>query len=203
MTAEVYVDFVCPWCYIGHRRLENALTGLQPERRPTIVWRSFQLDPGASTVPSGSAASAMRGWYPAAGEADARIARIVKAGADEGLRLDLDRALPVNTFDAHRLSHLATRHGLAEAMHKQIFSAYHSRGLNIADHEVLTALAVSAGLGRDEVRGMLASDSFGDAVRDDGLRARALGIRSVPTLMAGANPAGAGETLRRALYPGD
>lgn len=183
MAGEVYFDFVCPWCYVGHRRVEKARALFPLARQAVIHWRSYQLDPAAGAVPTGSAADAMRGWYPAAGEAAARMTRIVSAGEDEGLRLDLERALPVSTFDAHRLSHFAARHGLMAPMNERIFDAYHVRGLNIADHSVLLELATQAGLSRDQVCAVLVDSSFGVVIRDSRRRAQALGVSSVPTLI--------------------
>ncbi|WP_167856153.1 DsbA family oxidoreductase [Natronospirillum operosum] len=185
MSVEVYVDFVCPWCYIGHRRLERVRAGLPAGHLPKIIWRSYQLDPEASAVPAQTAAEAMRGWYPSAAEAEARIARIVSAGREEGLLLDLERAQLVNTFDAHRVSHLAMEMGLAEALHERIYRAYHTEGRNIADHQELTAIAGEAGMDRTSVEAMLASDRFGSAVRADTRRASARGINSVPSMALG------------------
>ncbi|GGA41577.1 DsbA family oxidoreductase [Pelagibacterium lentulum] len=183
MSVEIYSDFLCPWCYIGHRKLEKAHAALPSVRRVAIVWRSYQLDPDASTLPTQTAAQAMRGWYPEPGEAEARLERIVSAGRDEGLHIDLERALPVNTFDAHRVSHLAKSQALSEPLNELVFRAYHVEGLNIADHEVLIAIAGEAGLNREEVKSLLATDEFSDSVRADIGRAAKLGIRGVPTLV--------------------
>lgn len=182
MSIEVYSDFVCPWCYIGHRKLEKARAALPVERRPQIVWRSYQLDPDASTAPTQTAAEAMRRWYPAAGEAEARMERIVSAGRDEGLDLDLERALPVNTFDAHRISRFAASIGVVESLNERVFRAYHVEGLSIADHDVLVTIAGEAGLSRAEVKNLLATDKLSDTVRAGVGRASQRGVRGVPTL---------------------
>lgn len=183
MSIEVYSDFVCPWCYIGHRKLEKARAALPSAHRPSVVWRSYQLDPDAGVVPTRTAAGAMRGWYPNAEEAEARMARIVSFGRDEGLHIDLERALPVNTFDAHRISHLAMSLGLVGTLNELMFRAYHAEGLNIANHDSLIAIAKEAGMDSDVVKDLLATDRFSDAVHADISRALREGVRGVPTLI--------------------
>ncbi|MDD7973035.1 DsbA family oxidoreductase [Roseinatronobacter alkalisoli] len=183
MSIEVYSDFVCPWCYIGHRRLQNALAALPRGAGKAIIWRSYQLDRDASKVPGPTAAQAMRGWYPDTDEAEARIARIIATGRDEGLDLHLHRALPVNTYDAHRLSHFANNAGLADAMRERLFRAYHTEGLNIADADVLLQLAVEVGFDRIDIRRVLETDGFGGTVRTDIDRGSRQGVSGVPYIV--------------------
>ena len=183
MSIEVYFDFVCPWCYIGHRKLEKARAALPSAHRPSVVWRSYQLDPDAGVVPTRTAAEAMRGWYPNAEEAEARMARIVSLGRDEGLHIDLERALPVNTFDAHRISHLAMTLGLVGPLNELMFCAYHADGLNIADHEILVAIASQAGMNSEEVKDLLSTERFSDAFHTDISRASRERVKGVPTLI--------------------
>jgi predicted DsbA family dithiol-disulfide isomerase len=192
MSVEVYSDFVCPWCYIAHQRLQTALSEIPHGSRPEITWRSYQLDPKASKIPDLTAAQAMLGWYPSLGEAEMRIARIISSGRDEGLHLDLHHALPVNTFDAHRLSHFAKGTRLTDAMRERLFRAYHKEGLNIADPDVLTKIAVDVGFYRTEVDSFLLTDRFSEAVQADIDRGSQKGIRGVPHIvMDGGQPVSA------------
>lgn len=183
MSIEIYSDFLCPWCYIGHRKLGKAVAALPQQIRPQPRWRSYQLSPNESRHPGITAAEAMRGWYPNEVEAVARIARIKEAGRLEGLQLNLDLARPVNTFDAHRLSHMAMSVGLTEPVHELLFHAYHTVGENIADGNVLVEIARSAGLNVDDVCVMLGTDRFGDAVRADQIRAKQNHVNGVPTMI--------------------
>ncbi|MQY08380.1 DsbA family oxidoreductase [Actinomadura macrotermitis] len=179
MLIEVYADILCPWCYIGKRRLSAALAGL--EERVEVVWRSFELGPDASREPGVSAAEAMREWW--GDETEARVARIRSLGAAEGLDLAMDRARPVNTFDAHRLIHLATERGLGDAMAERLLRAYHTEGLNVADLGVLAGLGVEAGVESAEAHAVLNGDRYAERVREDERRGRARGIGGVPTLV--------------------
>ena len=128
---------------------------------------------------------------------------MTKVGADDGLDFRFDRARPGNTFDAHRLLHLAHAHGKQAEMKERLFQAYMHEGRSIADHDVLLELATEVGLDRDRVAAVLASDELGEAVRSDETLARELGINGVPFFViagrygvSGAQPA---EVLREAL----
>lgn len=183
MLVEVFGDVLCPWCYIGKRRLESALTELDVE----VVWRAFELDPGGSRVPGETAAEAMAEWW--GDRAEARVAQIRSLGATEGLELNLHLARPVNTFDAHRVARLAAADGRGGVMVERLLRAYHTEGLNVADPEVLRRLGVETGLDGDRVDGVLVGAEFADEVRDDRRRAVELGVSRVPTLVIdGAAP---------------
>ncbi|RJL34546.1 DsbA family oxidoreductase [Bailinhaonella thermotolerans] len=186
MRIEAYIDVMCPWCYIGKRRLETALAELPGRERVEVVWRSLELAPDSDRTPGPTAAEAMVRWRGAA--APARVALIHETGAAEGLEIDLRKSRPVNTFDAHRLIKLGADAGRADETLEVLYRAYHSEGLDIADHGVLTALAAEAGLPAADARAMLAGEAYGDAVRADESRARALGVQGVPTLVIGDAP---------------
>ncbi|MFI6928293.1 DsbA family oxidoreductase [Nonomuraea spiralis] len=184
--VEVYADVLCPWCYIGKRRMSAALEGIPAAERPRIVWRSFELAPDAGRTPGPTAAEAMAGWL---GEgAPARVALIRSLGAAEGLALNLHLARPVSTFDAHRLHHLAAAHGLADQAMEHLLHAYHTEGLNVADPQVLRRVGAEAGLPGEEVETLLAGDGYGEQVRADRRRAAAHGVTGVPSLVIGGGP---------------
>lgn len=186
VRVEVHADILCPWTYIAKRRLDKASSQLGGAR-VEIVWRSFELGPDLGRVPSLSAAQSIR---DARGhEAGARIERIVTLGALEGVTLDLERARPVNSFDAHRLVHLGARVGRADATMERLLRAYHTEGENISEHDVLLRLASETGLDAEEVRSTLAGEDLAEAVRSDERLARERGITSVPMMLtAGASP---------------
>ncbi|MFC5183796.1 DsbA family oxidoreductase [Actinomadura harenae] len=180
MRAEVFFDVLCPWCYIGKRRLSAALKAVPGAE---VVWRSRELGPDASSVPAGTAAELIASYQPSPEHAAARIEHIRTLGAAEGLALNLDKARPVNTFDAHRLIHLGASQGRADQVLERLLRGYHTEGLNIADTDVLRTLAADAGLTSDEVDEVLAGDAFADSVRADERRADELGVQGVPTLV--------------------
>jgi predicted DsbA family dithiol-disulfide isomerase len=198
MKIEVFADVLCPWCYIGKRRLAAALTG---QDGIEVVWRSFELGPEQGTVPGPTAAEAMVQWW--GDRAPVRVARIRAVGAEDGLELNLHLARPVNTFDAHRLVHLAGEHGLTDEVVERVLRGYHTEGLNIADQAVLERLGTEAGLAEDDVRALLAGDAHADDVRADERRAAELGVTGVPSLVIDGRPAVSGvqppEELRRLI----
>ena len=200
MQVEVYADVLCPWCYIGKRRLTAALD--EHHGRIEVVWRGYELDPAASRVPGPTAAEAMTGWW---GErAPARIALIESLGAAEGLELNLHLARPVNTFDAHRLCHAAG--AAADRMWERLLRGYHTEGLDVADPQVLQRLGADAGLDPDRVRAVLTGDDHADDVRADRRRAAGHGVTGVPALVVdGRAPVSGVQSvgeLRRLLEPG-
>lgn len=189
MTVELYVDPLCPWCFIVERRLTVALRDLGAG--VDLVLRSFELDPAMRREPGATAAEQMRdpAWWGA--EAETRMDRIRALGEAEGVAIDLERARPVNSFDAHRLIQFAQDHGAGLAMLGAILRAYHSDALNIADHPVLTDLASEIGLPSPAAERLWASDDYADQVRADEQRARKSGVRGVPTfVLPGRGPVG-------------
>ncbi|HVL94132.1 MAG TPA: DsbA family oxidoreductase [Acidimicrobiales bacterium] len=200
MQVEVWSDVVCPWCYIGKRRLEGALARFPAGDEIEVVWRSFELAPG---LPAGQEVDLLDHLAAKYGvtrdEARAMNERVTALAAGEGLGLRLDLARRGSTFDAHRILHLARARGgdeMQEALAEALFDAYQTGGQPIADHSTITAVAVGAGLDAGEVRSALAGDAYADAVREDERRARALGATGVPFFVvdgriavAGAQPA--------------
>ncbi|MDA8369997.1 MAG: DsbA family oxidoreductase [Nocardiopsaceae bacterium] len=151
--------------------------------RLEIVWRSYELDPAPKEgpAPTPTAAEMMAQWW--GGEAPARIARIRELGAAEGLELNMHLSRPVNTFDAHRLCHLAADRGRAEQMLERLLRAYHTEGLNVADPRILERLGAEAGVDAAEVRALLAGDAYAESVRADERRAAEQGVTAVPSVV--------------------
>lgn len=183
MSVEVFSDFVCPWCYIGHARIMAAQATIPTPNQQPIVWRSFRLEPDTTRQAGITAAELMLDWVSSPEEVEARLASVAVAAAAAGLTIDLRRALPVNTMDAHRLSHFAANSGAQATVHDGIYRAYHADGQDISDRATLTRIASEAGLYAGEVRKVLESDAFRDAVLADATRATRIGIRSVPSLV--------------------
>lgn len=180
MRIEVWSDVVCPWCYIGKRRLETALDGFEQED-VEVVWRSFELDPSAPTEPREDLDEALAAKYGMTlEEARDMMERMRSAGAEEGLELNFDRARGGNTLDAHRLLHFAAFRDAQARMKERLFKAYMTEGRSISDRDELARLAGEVGLDGQEVRTMLDTDAFIDEVRRDERRAREIGIRGVP-----------------------
>ena len=181
MELEIWSDVVCPWCYVGKRRMEAALARFEHGDEVHVTWRSFELDPRAPAVREGRYADRLATKYGlSVAEAQAMIDRMTKAAADEGIAFRFDIARPGNTFDAHRLLHLAAVHRVQDQLQERLLAATFSEGQAIGDHEVLVRLATDVGIDADEVARMLASDDYAEAVRSDERVAAELGITAVP-----------------------
>jgi predicted DsbA family dithiol-disulfide isomerase len=182
MRMEIWSDVVCPWCYIGKRRLETALETFDGDVE--VVWRSFQLDPSAPVVPVETVAESLGRKYGGGPEGGkAMIDRVEAVAAEEGLLFRHHASLRVNTVDAHRVLHLALETGgpaLQGRLKEALLAAYFVETENVADHDVLVRIAGAAGLPEPRVREVLGSDEYADAVEADIREAAALGATGVP-----------------------
>jgi predicted DsbA family dithiol-disulfide isomerase len=179
--VEIWSDIACPWCYVGKRRFEAALAAYEHRDEVQVTWRSFELDPSAPREREHDGATHLAEKYGTSrDEALAMQQRMTDAAAGDGLELRFDIARGGNTFDAHRLLHLAAAHGIQDAMKERLMRAYLTEGQLIGDPAVLARLAVEAGLPEDEVRDTLATDRFAADVREDERTAERIGIRGVP-----------------------
>ncbi|HEX3802172.1 MAG TPA: DsbA family oxidoreductase [Solirubrobacteraceae bacterium] len=181
MDVEIWSDINCPWCYIGKRRLESALSQFAHADQINVTWRSFELDPEAPVESPGNGAARIAEKYGVSVErAHEMEQNVTDIAAGEGLEYDLEHARIGSSFDGHRLIHLAARHGLQNEMEERLFRARFTDGKLISDHDTLVELAVELGLDADEVRTMLAGDEFADEVRQDEATAHRFGISGVP-----------------------
>lgn len=181
MLVEIWSDVVCPWCAIGKARFERALADFEHADEVEVRWRSFELDPNRRGTLEGDYAELLARKYRTTREqAQGMVDRMTAAGAEDGIEFRFDIARPGNTFDAHRLLHLAAERGIQHQVKARFLAGYHSEGVAIAEHEELTDLAVEAGLDRAEVATVLAGDDWADAVRADEEQAHDYGISGVP-----------------------
>jgi predicted DsbA family dithiol-disulfide isomerase len=197
LRVDVWSDIVCPWCAIGKRRLEAALARFPHRDDVEVVWRAFELDPSAPTVREGDNAARLAEKYGRTkAQAEAMIQSVTDTAAKDGLDFQLSRARSGNTFDGHRVLHLAAERGLQDAVKERLLRGYMSEGQAIGEHDVLVRLASEAGLDAEEVRAVLASDRYAREVREDEETAQRLGIHGVPFFVlagkyafSGAQPA--------------
>lgn len=188
LRIDVWSDVVCPWCYVGKRRLEKALAAFPQSDRVEVVWRSFELDPSAPREAKGDlnhAERLARKYGMSVKEAESRTEHLVSVAANDGLALRFERTRPGNTFDAHRLLHLARKRGVQNALKERLMRGYFTEGEAIGDREVLARLGADAGLDEEEARAVLATDQEAEAVRADERRAAELGIHGVPCFVFG------------------
>jgi predicted DsbA family dithiol-disulfide isomerase len=197
VRVEVWSDVVCPWCFIGKRRLEAALERFPHRDEVEVVWRSFQLDPSVPEGETHPTLPALAAKYGRSVEKMRGTMRHVEeTAAAEGLRYDLAAGVSGNTLLAHELLHLAAEHGLQGAMKERLLHAHFEQARSVFDVDSLAALAVEVGLDESEVRAALADSRYRPAVQEDVATARALGATGVPFFVvdrrygaSGAQPA--------------
>ena len=197
MRVEIWSDVVCPWCYIGKRRFEQALAAFPHRDEVEVHWRAFELDAGAPAERIGDYATNLATKYgvPVA-KGQEMVDTMTATAAQDGLELHFETARPGNTFDAHRLLHLAGERGVQDAVKERLLRATFTEGEPIGDHDTLVRLVAEAGLDADEAREVLASDRYALEVRGDEQQAQAYGISGVPFFVvdgkygvSGAQPA--------------
>jgi predicted DsbA family dithiol-disulfide isomerase len=179
MHIDIVADVICPWCFVGKRRLERALA-LRPDLRVTLSWHAFELNPDLPSegIPRALYLSARFG---SSGSAERLSANVYAAGRRVGIGFAFERIQRTpNTLRAHRLIHLAAKDGRAEQVVEGLFRAYFIEGLDTGNIDTLAAIAVRAGLDRFEVRRYLTSEAGSGEVRAEEQRARRLGIHAVP-----------------------
>jgi len=209
MNVEIWSDVVCPWCYIGKRRLERAVASFGHPGEVTITYRSFELDPDAPVQRSGTQAEHLaRKYGMTIAQAEQASQQMTQRAAADGLEFRFDLIRGGNTFDAHRLLHLAEDLGLQPEMKERLLRATFTEGLPIADRPTLVRLAAEVGLPAAQVQAVLDGDSYADAVRADEQQAARYGITGVPFFVADGKYAVSGaqppevllELLRRAYH---
>jgi predicted DsbA family dithiol-disulfide isomerase len=185
IRIDVVSDVVCPWCYVGSKRLEAALAGL-PDVVAEVHWRPFQLDP---TIPAEGMdrKTYMRNKF---GNDDARLKamhdRLIESTLDAGIPFAFDRIkVAANTLDAHRLIRWAGGQGPAvqDKVVRALFKANFEDGRNIGDHAVLTEIAAGAGMDVAVVTALLPTDADRQAVRDEITQAQRMGVTGVPCFL--------------------
>lgn len=204
MRVDIWSDVVCPWCYLGKRRFERALAEFDRRDEVEVVYRSFELDP---RMPRGEAQPKAPLLAAKFGKSEAEMremeARLERLAAEDGLEYHLEGSLIGNTFDAHRVLHLARERGMQAAVTERFFRAYFTEQRSLFDVDSLADVAVDAGLEREEVLHVLKEGTYADAVRADVEQARALGANGVPFFVLddryGVSGAQSAETFTAAL----
>lgn len=204
MQIEIWSDIMCPFCYIGKRKLENALNQFAHRDQVEIVWKSFQLNPYLETEPEKSTYQSLAEHKGISlTEARQMTEYVTNMAQAEGLTFDYDKAVVANSFDAHRLIQMAKQQGKGDAAEERLFQAYFTEGANIADRHTLVKLGSDIGLEAADVEQMLRQGAFAVEVKNDIREAQRIGVRGVPFFVlnrkygvSGAQPA---ETLLGAL----
>lgn len=206
IVVDVVSDVVCPWCYIGKRKLETALSELRLREAGLVItvrWHPFQLNPDLPRegIPRAAYLEAKFGGKARAAEIYARVKSV---GEEVGIAFDFDRiSRQPNTLDAHRLIAWAQQRGDADALTERLFHAYFIEGRSLSDRDELLRVASAAGLPEDETRALLASAARREDVEAEDREARAVGIGGVPFFIFNGKTAVSGahdpDTLLQAI----
>lgn len=181
MRIDVWADVVCPFCYIGQHELEKALKQFEHGDAVTVVLHSYELNPDMPKEFSGTLHEYLA-QHKGVSVTDAKAmnADVTQYAAEVGLTFHMDIAKPANSFDAHRLVHLAKEYKKENEVMEKLHAAYFTEGKNIADRTVLVALAVENGIPEKAVENMYATSEYTGEVRDDEAKANEIGVTGVP-----------------------
>ncbi|MEB2775319.1 DsbA family oxidoreductase [Algoriphagus sp. D3-2-R+10] len=181
MKIEIWSDIACPFCYIGKRKIEKAISKFPHKNEIEIEWKSFQLNPEQITEPDKSSAeylAELKGWTLE--QTKEITGNVANMAAQEGLEYHLDKTVVANTRKAHRLLHLAKSAGKGDEMKESLLKAYFTSAVNIDDDAVLLGLGRGIGLDDSVINEVLTSDKFESEVEQDIYEARQVGVRGVP-----------------------
>lgn len=178
MKVEIWSDVACPFCWIGRHHFEKAVAQMKPENL-RVEWRSFELDPSARREYDEDLYSLLAKKYGQPRSWAVESSDQLRAKGEQlGLTFNFDRVVPTNTFDAHRLLHLAKSKGME--LEEAMFRAYFQEGKKISDPDTLLMVGVEAGMEKEEIHRLLNSDLFSNEVREDERLSREFGVRGVP-----------------------
>lgn len=188
MKVEIWSDVTCTHCFTAKRKFERALSQFKNRDKIEVIWRSFELAPGLKTDPNKFLPQFLQELQGISLEhAQDMIDHVTDSVKEVGLEYNLNKAIPANSFNAHRLSHFAKVRGLQDKMEERIFNAHFIEGKNIDDIPTLTELAKEIGLNASEVKNILETAKFADQVNQDLAEAKLIGITSVPKFIFNTN----------------
>lgn len=181
MKIEIWSDIACPWCYIGKRRFEKALSEYEHKDAVEITWRSYELQPGGpQDGPEGAVEHLMAKYGRSREQVLEMLEAATQAAAGEGLAYNLPESKMTSTFDAHRLTKLAQEHGVLAEVMEGLMHAQQCEGADVGNPETLLGIGLGAGLAADTVSALLEGELFREDVLSDQARARKLGVSGVP-----------------------
>lgn len=181
MKIEIWSDFACPFCYIGKTRFEQALSSFKHKDEVEIVYKAYQLNPGAPKVMKGSPAEAFaKGHRVSVAKAEEKFDMFVKAAKEVGLVYNYDIIQMTNSLDAHRIAKWARKYNKEEEVTARFMTAYFTDGKNLADYDTLVEMVGELGLDKTEAKKVLESGEFRNVVEDEINEGRQVGVRGVP-----------------------
>ncbi|MFM2225801.1 MAG: hypothetical protein RJA07_2003 [Bacteroidota bacterium] len=204
MKVEIWSDVMCPFCYIGKRKFEKALSQFDDKNNIEIEWKSFQLDATIESQPNKTINEYLAERKGISAERAKQMNdHVTQMAAAEGLEYHLDKAVVANSFDAHQFVQFAKTKNKGNEAEEALFKAYFTDSKNISNHNLLLELAASIDLNTDELKNALQQNLFADKVKQDIYEASQIGVSGVPFFVfdnkyavSGAQPS---ETFLQAL----
>lgn len=182
LKIQIWSDVMCPFCYIGKRKIEEALHDFENKDSVVIEWKSFQLDPNyAATTPNENIVDHLAEKYGRDRDwAQSMIDNMTQNAKNSGLDFHFEKAILANTLNAHRLLHLAKKYNLANELKELLLKAYLTEGQNVNDWKTLQEIGSKIGLPNDAINNLIESDIYIKEVREDQQEAQSLGVTGVP-----------------------
>lgn len=181
LKIQIWSDVMCPFCYIGKRKIEEALNQFENKDSVAIEWKSFQLDPSFVATPNESIIDHLAEKYRKDNDwAQTMVDNMTENAKKSGLDFHFEKAILANSLNAHRLLHLAKKHNLSNELEELLFKAYLTDGKNVNDLGTLESLGLEVGLDKTAIEKVLHTDTYANEVRQDQEEAQAIGVTGVP-----------------------
>jgi predicted DsbA family dithiol-disulfide isomerase len=181
LKIQIWSDVMCPFCYIGKRKIEEALNQFENKNSVAIEWKSFQLDPSFVATPNESIIDHLAEKYRKDTHwAQTMVDNMTENAKRSGLDFHFEKAILANSLNAHRLLHLAKKNNLSNELEELLFKAYLTDGKNVNDLHTLESLGLEVGLEKEAINHVLHSDVYANEVRQDQEEAQAIGVTGVP-----------------------
>ena len=181
LKIQIWSDVMCPFCYIGKRKIEEALQQFDNKESVVIEWKSFELDPSFDALPNESIVEHLADKYGKNTDwAQTMIDNMTENAKNSGLDFHFEKAILANSLNAHRLMHLAKKYNLSNEVKELLFKAYLTEGKNVNDWNTLQDIGQKAGLQIDKIKALIDSESYIKEVRQDQQEAQAIGVTGVP-----------------------
>ena len=181
LKIQIWSDIMCPYCYIGKRRIESALQNFEHKDAVEIEWKSFQLDAGFVASPEDNLVEHLAEKYRKDTDwAQEMLNSMTQNAKNSGLDFHFEKAIMANSLNAHRLLHLAKKYYLANDLEELLFKAYLTDGKNINDLDTLKVLGLLVGLSAESIDEVLKSNAYANEVQQDKDEAQSIGVQGVP-----------------------
>src|SRR6187402_582801 len=181
LKIQIWSDVMCPFCYIGKRKIEEAITQFENKESVVIEWKSFELDPYFVATPNESIADHLAEKYRKDTDwAQSMLENMTENAKQSGLDFHFEKSILANSLNAHRLMHLAKKHNLSNELKELLFKAYLTEGKDVNNWNTLEEIGIEIGLPADKIIDLITTNDYVNEVRQDQQEAQKLGVTGVP-----------------------